>query len=139
MANNLEVKSLVNKLIVTHLEKGVQPEELSGALFEDEYEEFTISKIRQKDSLIVKLSFYDFDSDIPVLHKFRYSYELSSRTLLRVEQAVGKARFTVQWDRAKTIQSLCDLIKSHVTIEDFRSLYLDELPNDLSSKFYLAA
>ncbi|MFW1944200.1 hypothetical protein ACG93R_11920 [Acinetobacter guillouiae] len=140
MANSLELESLVNKLISTYLLKGIQPDDLATALFEEEYEEFLITKNRTTDVLVVKLSFFEInDEDISTLHKFRYTYEMSTKRLIKIEQSIGAGKFKTQWDRSIVIQELMSSIGNLISPEDFKKMYLDNLPKDVSSKLYLVA
>lgn len=140
MENNLKVESLVNKFVATNLAKGVQPEDLASALFEKEYEEFSIVKNRETDCLIVKISFFEISEDDSLtLHKFKYSYEMSTRMLNRIEQAIGNKKFKTQWDREETIIKLMGDIKSLISPEEFRALYRKNLSSKLISKLSLVA
>lgn len=139
MANSSELDRLVDKLIATYLHKGVQPDELATALYEEEYEDFVITKKRNIDSLIVKLSFFESNDDLTTLHKFKYTYEMSTKILLRIEQSVGNGKFKIQWDRVKTISDLSNSIKTLITPEEFRANYIDKLPKEISSKLSLVA
>ena len=140
MANNSRLESLVNKLISTYLLKGVQPDDLVTALFEEEYEEFLVTKNRNIDSLVVKLSFFEVNDDgISTLHKFRYTYEMSTKTLTRIEQSIGASKFRTQWDRSLVIKELMTSISNLISPEDFRKIYSHKLPKEISSKLYLVA
>ena len=140
MASSSRLDSLVNKLISTYLIKGVQPEDLVTALFENEYEDFIVTKNRKTDSLVVKLSFFELNEEgFPSLHKFRYTYEISTKNLVKIEQSIGTSKFRTQWDRVVVIQELMASIRELISPEDFKRTYFEKVPKEISSKLYLVA
>ena len=113
-----KIKELINKLTLIYLTPGVQPSEISDAIFEDEYKQIDLQK--KNGEIKMSVTFLDYDREFPVTVVMRYTYNLNN-ILLLVEQKVDRCPFKVQWDRDKEIDSLLTEI----------SRRLLELNNDL--------
>ena len=102
---NQEVFRLLCRLYSAHQTKGIQPSELSDAIFDKPYLGFEASK--QGDRIQYDIHFLDDDEDglPPIKHTMRYIYDLEGY-LLRVDQQVGSNGYTVQWERGARIKEI---------------------------------
>ncbi|WP_018694350.1 hypothetical protein [Algicola sagamiensis] len=133
MLINEEIQSLLDKLTATYLTKGVQPSEISDAIFEKSYQAIEVSK--QEDLVYYDISFLEDDDDglPPAIHKMRYIYNLE-RYLLRVEQKVGRKKYVQQWDREVSIKEMiCSLSSLLLELNDEGAVncFIKTLPDDL--------
>ncbi|MCO5364570.1 hypothetical protein [Pseudomonas alliivorans] len=103
------IKILVDELSTLHVTRGVQPSELIDNLFEDDYVESSARKTSQ--GLVFELTFQEEDDDgASSKVSMRYTYD-KNRHLLYVEQKVGAKRFSIQWDRAHSVQERLDKLE----------------------------
>jgi len=122
-----KIKVLINKLTSIHLTPGVQPSEISDAIFEDEYKHIELKKKNGVVQMTVKFIDYDGNLEIPVI--MRYTYNLN-KVLLLVEQKVDRCSFKVQWDRDKEIDSLLTEISRRL-LELNNELEVDRVMNTI--------
>lgn len=113
------IKILVDELSTLHVTLGVQPSELVDNLFEDDYVESSSRKTSQ--GLVFELTFSEQDEDGSSSKvTMRYTYD-RSRYLVLVEQKVATKRFSIQWDRARTVQE---------RLGKLEALLADQLPRE---------
>ena len=113
MRVNNKIKSLIDELTATHLIQGVQPSEIAEAIFEDSYQ--TIGITNKNGIVQMSVTFIDRDDEgaTPVIMRYTYS---PAKTLMRVEQKVGRHPLKVQWDREKAIDSLITKISNQLAM-----------------------
>jgi len=112
-----DVKALIDQLIAIHLNKGVQPSDISGNIFEDNYR--TVEIMRCSGSVKMTVSFCEFEdsADQSIVH-MRYTYS-PDKTLMQIEQKVGRKPFKIQWDRRQSIKDLiCKIAQELKQIND---------------------
>lgn len=124
-----EIESLVSKLTATYLAKGVQPSEIADTLYERNYIDMNITKV--KDKLVMTFTFEDDDEHLS-LNTMRYTYS-PDKKLIRVEQKVGRGRYKVQWDRAEDLQTTLSQILSHASSVSEQHSLMKSLPEELKS------
>ncbi|MCL1124219.1 hypothetical protein [Shewanella surugensis] len=123
------INELKAKLVATYLSKGVQPSDLSDALFEKGYVDSSIK--RTDDSVLVTLSFIDdFDTIKKAKHTMRYTYDLN-RYLQKIEQKIKGRSFKVQFCREEAINSILrDLLAAGCSLSA-----LESLPPELKGRY----
>lgn len=107
----MKINQLINQVIDLNIVKGVQPNELTEAIFDDSYLSMSMKK-DALNNLCLELSFLD-DEELNNTHIMRYKYD-SNGVLFRIEQKINKGRFTTQWDREKTLLKLYSDIKKEL-------------------------
>lgn len=113
MRINNKIKTLIDKLLATHLTIGVQPSELAEAIFEPSYRDLEV--VNKNGTVQMVVSFNDTDDDgESVIVKMHYIYNLNKQ-LMRIEQKVGNQQFKVQWDREHSVANLIDELELHLS------------------------
>lgn len=137
---NNNIKKLIDKLVATHLIRGVQPSEIADAVFEQNYNSVELSK--KKDGTIQMLVAF---IDEGVINKMRYTYS-QDKYLMRIEQKVGKGLFKEQWDRENMVNEMLDELTHQLSglnstqvVDNFISKLPDELRPTLRAKLSLVA
>lgn len=118
-------KQLIDEILAVHLYKGVQPKDLAEAIFEDEYT--SLSAIKDSNYIYLDITYI-----VDGLHKhvMRYTYD-REQTLLKIEQKIGRGRFTLQWDRYQVLSGLYAKVKQALINERFSALEIDRLISTL--------
>ncbi|MBS7837227.1 hypothetical protein [Wohlfahrtiimonas chitiniclastica] len=105
----MKINQLINQVIDLNIVKGVQPNELTEAIFDDSYLSISMKK-DALNNLCLELSFLDDDNSINTM---RYKYNQNS-VLFRIEQKINKGHFIVQWDRKKMLLKLYSDIRKEL-------------------------
>lgn len=95
MTDNTNLQ-LREKLLSNLMVKGVQPEELISAIFEEEYEKIECFKIEDEIHLII--TFNEYVDDIKNTIQMKYVYN-RLKYLMKIEQKAGNSEYRTQWVR----------------------------------------
>ncbi|EGQ7641709.1 hypothetical protein [Vibrio cholerae] len=124
-----KAKALTDKLIATYLSQGIRPSDIADTIFEDNYLDLNISK--KNKQLIMTFTFEEFDDvDQKILNSMRYTYD-EQQLLVRVEQKIGRGRYTVQWDRHEDLTNILKELLSLVPAGASRERVISTLPQYL--------
>ncbi len=124
-----KAKALTDKLIATYLSQGIRPSDIADTIFEDNYLDLNISK--KNKQLIMTFTFEEFDDvDQKILNNMRYTYD-EQQLLVRVEQKIGRGRYTVQWDRHEDLTNILKELLSLVPAGASRERVISTLPQYL--------
>ncbi|MCD6678676.1 hypothetical protein FLL77_00630 [Vibrio cholerae] len=124
-----KAKALTDKLIATYLSQGIRPSDIADTIFEDNYLDLNISK--KNKQLIMTFTFEEFDDvDQQILNSMRYTYD-EQQLLVRVEQKIGRGRYTVQWDRHEDLTNILKELLSLVPAGASRERVISTLPQYL--------
>lgn len=122
------LNDLIDNVISLNITKGVQPSELTEAIFDDSY----ISINMKKDSLsnlCLELSFMD-DEENKNIHVMRYKYDPNG-VLFRIEQKINKGKYSVQWDREEILLTLYSEIKNELLNNNFSNKAIEDIMSEL--------
>ena len=99
-----EIKSLIDKIINLNIAKGIQPAELSEAIFDNEYSSIDIKK--QYEHILVIVSFIDSSDENAISrHSMKYTYN-EEKYLLQIEEKINNKNYKVVWNRNHVLESL---------------------------------
>lgn len=134
MLINNKIKELLDKILTTHLTRGVQPSEIADAVFEKNYSDVQVTKTNE--TVCMTVSFLEEGDIEPIPHKMRYTYT-PDKYLIRIEQKVNRKSFKVQWDREEAMCSMIDELSADMnrlnSKEDIKS-FMNSLPDNLYPK-----
>ena len=134
ISNN--IKELTKEITNLHLTNGVQPNELTEAIFEKDYDSMLTKKIG--NTVITEVCFFEIDEGLKTEIKVRYTYSFDAK-LQTIEQKIGKGRYKIQWDREVKINSLFDqLVTSLSKINDESAVkaFIKKIPIELKKPFF---
>lgn len=121
-----------NKIINLMLERGVQPEELTENIWNEQYK--TINIVRVEDSIICSLSFIDNNSEI----KMNYIYD-TNKILIKIEEILDLKK-TILWDRKLKLQELiddlCEFLRINYSENQIQKV-LNTLPEEIKTLIQL--
>ena len=131
------VMCAIDRIISFCMVKGVQPDELVTAVFEDEY--LSVDTCKKNGYVYLVIAFKDEENVI----KNRYTYNLERR-LERIEQKTNSSKFKVQWDRSDALRKLViDLTNSALSnglsYEDIMGLIPESLKGIVSPHLRIIA
>lgn len=95
MTGNITMQ-LREKLLSNLIVKGVQPEELISAIFEEEYERIECVKTGNEIHLII--TFNEYVDEIKNTIQMKYIYN-RFKYLMKIEQKAGNTEYRTQWER----------------------------------------
>ncbi|MCU8086847.1 hypothetical protein [Shewanella sp. SM21] len=140
-----KIKCIIEKLAHLFLTKGVQPSEITDAIFTKEYNDISFSKAGEFITMVVCFSEVDDESLDTVIHRMKYTYTLD-KYLVKIEQKVGSKSYKVQWDRDVEISDLLhqfadevNAISPYVDLDKMLSTLPTSLQPSLRSRLRLAA
>ncbi|CNI17443.1 Uncharacterised protein [Yersinia massiliensis] len=134
MTNQLKIKDIINKIIAFCMVKGVQPEELVTAIFDNEYE--SIETIKKNGMVHLIITYQESIEDSHSIVKTRYIYD-NERRLQIVDQKINSSPYKTQWDRKSKLNILLDELALLVSSRDsLIEVIKDTIPNELRSVIY---
>ena len=99
-----EIKSLIDKIINLNIAKGIQPAELSEAIFDNEYSSIDIKK--QYGHILVIVSFIDSSDQNNISHhSMKYTYN-EEKYLLQIEEKINNKNYKIVWNRNNVLECL---------------------------------
>ncbi|ANI30576.1 hypothetical protein PL78_12160 [Yersinia entomophaga] len=134
MTNQLKIKDIINKIIAFCMVKGVQPEELVTAIFDNEYE--SIETIKKNGMVHLIITYQESIEDSHSIVKTRYIYD-NERRLQIVDQKINSSPYKTQWDRNSKLNILLDELALLVSSRDsLIEVIKDTIPNELRGVIY---
>lgn len=114
--------------------KGVQPEELVTAIFDNEYE--SIETIKKNGMVHLIITYQESIEDSHSIVKTRYIYD-NERRLQIVDQKINSSPYKTQWDRNSKLNILLDELALLVSSRDsLIEVIKDTIPNELRGVIY---
>ncbi|WP_319938915.1 hypothetical protein [Xenorhabdus littoralis] len=134
MINSLKINKVIDKMLAFCLTKGVQPDELVTAIFENEYD--SIETLKKKNHINVIVTYKDCDEHDENIIKMKYIYN-TDRQLLRVEQKINSSNYQVQWDRESALDLILkELLGLFESEQQTINLIKDQIPDELRGIIY---
>ena len=131
---NKSIQNKINTLLELKLSKGVQPSDLSQAIFEKEY--FSTHIDKHDNGVILKLSYSDeLKNDKKQIITMNYHYSLDG-ILQEIHESVGNQTMSIQWSRKSRYKSLVlEITLEMMTcgMESKISAFLQTLPEEIRS------
>jgi predicted helicase len=138
-----KINDIIQQLISLNLNAGVQPAELSNAIFEQSYK--SISMEKKSSTLEVFVAFNEEVESKSVSVIMRYTYDFN-KCLLQIEQKVGRSKYIEQWNRKIITSQLIDKLSNELLklncprlVNQFISAIPDNFKVTLKSKLKLVA
>jgi hypothetical protein len=132
------INQIADKLASLYLFKGIQPSEISDAIFEKQFSTITINKTEYEIILVANFVESDEITNQEYKHQIKYIY-CKNKYLKRIEQKVGNRNFKLQWSREDEVSSLINQFIGHVK-NNISSIQLEKilatLPIELQPKIY---
>jgi phage-related protein len=110
-----KIKCIIEKMTHLFLTKGVQPSEITDAIFAQEYNDISFSKTEKFITMVVCFSEVDEENMDPIIHRMKYTYTLD-KYLVKIEQKIGTKNYKTQWDRDIEISKLLHQFTDQVKI-----------------------
>lgn len=137
MRSPQDVICVIDKIVSFCMVKGVQPDELVTAVFEDEYQ--SVDTCKKNGYVYLTITYKDEGN----LIKNRYIYNLERR-LEKIEQKIHGSKFKVQWDRSDALNQLVieltnSAINNNLVYEDIMRLIPESLKGIVSPRLHLIA
>ncbi|QTL38816.1 hypothetical protein HGO23_13125 [Xenorhabdus budapestensis] len=130
----MKINKVIDKMLAFCLTKGVQPDELVTAIFENEYD--SIETLKKKNYINVIVTYKDCDEHDESIIKMKYIYN-TDRQLLRVEQKINSGNYQVQWDRESTLDLILkELLELFESEQQTINLIKDQIPAELRGIIY---
>lgn len=124
-----KINEIIERIVAFCLIKGVQPDELVNAIFDDPYESIETFKKSEKVFTIVTYKECVDDEEITVKMKYTYS---SKKQLQKVEQKINSGVYKTQWDRQKNLDSMVRELSDYMDgNRETHSYILSQIPEEL--------
>ncbi|WP_338803562.1 hypothetical protein WDV76_15860 [Xenorhabdus griffiniae] len=133
MINSLKIKKVIDKMIAFCLTKGVQPDELVTAIFENEYD--SIETLKKNNYIDVIVTYRDYEEHGESIIKMKYIYN-ADRQLLRIEQKINTSNYRVQWDRETALELILKELWEISGSKQSISLIKNQIPIELRGIIY---